>query len=141
MQIGLAAMLDAFIDHRHEVIYKRSVFELKKKEQRCHILEGLIKAISVLDEIIALIRSAKDKTDSKNKIIDRFHFSDAQAEAIVTMRLYRLSNTDVTLLKEEYARLLNEIEELHDIIENPKILKKVMIDELKEVKKQFGVPR
>ena len=141
MQIGLAAMLDAFIDHRHEVIYKRSVFELKKKEQRCHILEGLIKAISVLDEIIALIRSAKDKTDSKNKIIDRFHFSDAQAEAIVTMRLYRLSNTDVTLLKEEYARLLNEIEELHDIIENPKILKKVMIDELKEVKKLFGVPR
>ena len=141
MQIGLAQMLDAFIAHRQDVIYKRSVFECNKKEQRCHILQGLIRAISVLDEIIALIRSAKDKADSKMKIIERFHFTDVQAEAIVTMRLYRLSNTDVKELKEEYAQLLNEIEYLKDIIENPKMLRKVMITELKEVKKQFGLPR
>lgn len=141
VQMGLAAMLDAFIDHREDVIYRRSQFELTKKEKRCHILEGLIKAISVLDEIIELIRSAKDKTDSKKKIIERFAFSEEQAEAIVTMRLYRLSNTDVTQLKEEYAQLLNDIENLNDIINNPKVLRKVMIKELKEVRKEFKVPR
>lgn len=120
VQMGLAPMLDAFIEHRREVIERRSRFDLKKKEDRCHILEGLIKAVSVLDEIIALIRASKDKADSKRRIMDAFAFSDAQAEAIVTMRLYRLSSTDITQLREEYAALLNEIEELHDILENPK---------------------
>lgn len=141
VQMGLSAMLDAFIAHREDVIYRRSQFELDKKEKRCHILEGLIKAISVLDEIIALIRSAKDKADSKQKIIEKFAFTEEQAEAIVTMRLYRLSNTDVTLLKEEFAQLLNEIETLHDIINNPKTLRKVMVKELKEVRKEFHTPR
>ena len=141
VQMGLAPMLDAFIEHRREVIERRSRFDLKKKEDRCHILEGLIKAVSVLDEIIALIRASKDKADSKRRIMDAFAFSDAQAEAIVTMRLYRLSSTDITQLREEYAALLNEIEELHDILENPKMLKKVMIRELNEVKKAFKTPR
>lgn len=141
VSMGLAQMLDAFIAHRHDVIRRRSLFDLKKKEERCHILEGLIKAVSILDEIIALIRASKDKSDSKKKIMDAFGFSDAQAEAIVTMRLYRLSSTDITQLREEYAQLLNEIEELHDILDNPKILRKVMIKELNEVKKAFKTPR
>ncbi len=141
VSMGLAQMLDAFIAHRHDVIRRRSLFDLKKKEERCHILEGLIKAVSILDEIIALIRASKDKADSKRKIMDAFGFSDAQAEAIVTMRLYRLSSTDITQLREEYAQLLNEIEELHDILDNPKILRKVMIKELKDVKKAFATPR
>lgn len=141
VSMGLAQMLDAFIAHRHDVITRRSLFDLKKKEERCHILEGLIKAVSILDEIIALIRASKDKVDSKKKIMDAFGFSDAQAEAIVTMRLYRLSSTDITQLREEYAQLLNEIEELHDILDNPKILRKVMIKELNEVKKAFKTPR
>ncbi len=141
VSMGLAEMLDAFIAHRHDVITRRSLFDLKKKEERCHILEGLIKAVSILDEIIALIRASKDKADSKKKIMDAFGFSDAQAEAIVTMRLYRLSSTDITQLREEYAQLLNEIEELHDILDNPKILRKVMIKELNEVKKAFKTPR
>ncbi|MEF2782640.1 DNA topoisomerase IV subunit A [Erysipelotrichaceae bacterium HCN-30851] len=141
VSMGLAQMLDAFIAHRHDVITRRSLFDLKKKEERCHILEGLIKAVSILDEIIALIRASKDKADSKKKIMDAFGFSDAQAEAIVTMRLYRLSSTDITQLREEYAQLLNEIEELHDILDNPKILRKVMIKELNEVKKAFKTPR
>ena len=141
VSMGLAQMLDAFIAHRHDVIRRRSLFDLKKKEERCHILEGLIKAVSILDEIIALIRASKDKADSKKKIMDAFGFSDAQAEAIVTMRLYRLSSTDITQLREEYAQLLNEIEELHDILDNPKILRKVMIKELNEVKKAFTTPR
>lgn len=141
VSMGLAQMLDAFIAHRHDVITRRSLFDLKKKEERCHILEGLIKAVSILDEIIALIRASKDKADSKKKIMDAFGFSDAQAEAIVTMRLYRLSSTDITQLREEYAQLLNEIEELHDMLDNPKILRKVMIKELNEVKKAFKTPR
>lgn len=141
VQMGLAAMLDAFIDHREVVVRRRSSFDLDKKEKRCHILDGLIKAISVLDEIIALIRSAKDKSDSKTKIIECFAFTDEQAEAIVTMRLYRLSNTDVTLLKEEHEQLVSEIEVLRNILSNDKLLRRVLIDELKEVYKDFNVPR
>ncbi|MEG1066425.1 MAG: DNA topoisomerase (ATP-hydrolyzing), partial [Erysipelotrichaceae bacterium] len=95
VQLGLAAMLDAFIDHRRDVITKRCVYELNKKEKRCHILEGLIKCISVLDEIIAIIRAANDKSEAKTNIIKAYQFSEEQAEAIVTLRLYRLSNTDV----------------------------------------------
>lgn len=140
-QLGLAAMLDAFIDHRVEVVQRRSRFDLDKKLNRCHILDGLIKAISVLDEIIALIRSAKDKADSKNKIIERFAFSEPQAEAIVSMRLYRLSNTDVTLLMEEHETLLQEIEQLQNILNSDKLLKRVIISELKEVKKAFPTNR
>lgn len=141
MQMGLAQMLDAFIAHREEVVLRRCRFELNKKQQRCHILDGLIKAISVLDEVIALIRSAKDKADSKVKLIDRFGFSEAQAEAIVTMRLYRLSNTDVTLLLEEHDTLEQEIKELQDILSNDKLLKRLIIKECKEVKKEFPTPR
>lgn len=141
IQLGLAAMLDAFIAHRKEVITRRSAFELDKKEKRCHILEGLIKCISVLDEIIALIRSAKDKGDAKTKIIDAFGFSELQAEAIVTLRLYRLSNTDITALKNEFAQLLNEMEELNELLADEKVLKKMMIKELKVVKQEFSRER
>lgn len=140
-QMGLTQMLDAFIAHREEVVKRRSQYDLDKKQKRCHILDGLIKAISVLDEIIALIRSAKDKADSKVKIIERFEFSEEQAEAIVSMRLYRLSNTDVTLLMEEHDTLTQEIKELQDILASDKLLRRVIISELKEVKKAFPTPR
>ena len=141
VQMGLCAMLDAFINHRQEVILRRSRFDLDKKQKRCHILFGLMKAISILDEIIALIRASKDKADSKNKIIDAFGFSEQQAEAIVTMRLYRLSNTDIKQLQEELTTLEAEIAELKSILEDSKKLKRVMIKELKEVKKAFPTPR
>ncbi|MDF9823679.1 topoisomerase-4 subunit A [Breznakia sp. PF5-3] len=141
MQLGLKEMLDAFIAHRNEVIIRRSKFELAKKEKRCHILEGLIKCISILDEVIALIRDSKDKGDAKQRLMERYSFSEAQAEAIVTLRLYRLTNTDVTSLKEEFAMLLNEMEELQDILDNPKSLKRLMIKELKEVKQSFDSQR
>lgn len=141
VQMGLAMMLDAFIDHREDIITKRSIFELAKKEARCHILDGLIKAVSVLDEIIRLIRMSKDKQDSKNRIIEAFMFTDAQAEAIVIMRLYRLSSTDVKSLQEEQAKLVEEIANLRNILDNPKELRKVMVQECKEVKLLFPTPR
>ena len=141
VQMGLVAMLDAFIAHRVEVIEKRSRYDLDKKEKRCHILEGLIRAISILDEIIALIRSSKDKADSKRKIIEAFSFSEEQAEAIVTMRLYRLSSTDITLLQEESEQLQKEIAHLHCILDDPKVLRKVMVQELKAVNTAFPTPR
>lgn len=140
-QLGLIGMLDAFIAHREDVVLRRSRYDLDKKEKRCHVLEGLIKAVSILDEIIALIRSSKDKGDSKAKIMEAFAFSEPQAEAIVTMRLYRLSNTDITQLKEEYMQLVNEIEDLKEILADGKRLRRVIIDELREVKKTFPTPR
>lgn len=141
MQMGLTQMLDAFIDHRIEVVQRRSRYDLDKKQKRCHILDGLIQAISVLDEVIALIRSAQDKADAKVKLMERFKFSEAQAEAIVTMRLYRLSNTDVTLLVQEHETLQKEIAELQEILASEKLLKQVIVQELREVKKAFPVPR
>lgn len=141
MQLGLAAMLDAFIAHRKDVVTRRCRYDLDKMEQRCHILEGLIKAISILDEIIALIRSSKGKADAKTKLMEAYRFTEAQAEAIVTLQLYRLSSTDVKQLKEEFQTLVNKMEELQDILNNASLLKKEIIRELKEVKKLFGSPR
>ncbi len=141
MQLGLAQMLDAFINHRIDVITRRCKFDLERMEKRCHILEGLIKAVSVLDEIIALIRASKDKADSKKRIIERFAFSDEQAEAIVTLRLYRLSSTDINELRDEFSRLVNEMQLLNDLLAYPKLLRKEIIRELKEVKKAFASPR
>ncbi len=141
VQLGLAGMIDAFLSHRVDVVERRSRYDLERKEKRCHVLEGLIKAVSILDEIIALIRAAKDKADSKKRIIEAFSFSEEQAEAIVTMRLYRLSNTDITQLKEEYMQLVNEIEDLREILGSRKRLHRVIIDELREVKKTFPSPR
>ncbi len=141
VQLGLCAILDAFIEHRKDVVLRRSKYELDKKEKRCHILEGLIKCISVLDEIISIIRSSKDKGDAKQQIISAYNFSETQAEAIVTLRLYRLSNTDVYALQNEYAQLTSEIESLNEIISTPTILRKVIINELKEVNKTYNSER
>ncbi len=141
VQLGLLEMLDAFIAHRKEVVIQRSHFDLEKKDKRCHILEGLIRSVSVVDEIIAMIRASKDKAESKQKIMDAFQFSELQAEAIVTLRLYRLSNTDIRALQDEFAQLVNDIETLQEIINNPKMLKKVIVKELQEVKKQFPSAR
>lgn len=141
MQLGLLESLDAYISFRKEVVRARSHFEFNKRIERCHILEGLIKAVSILDEIIAIIRSSRDKADAKKRLIDKFDFSDTQAEAIVTLRLYRLTNTDVFELKEEFARLVGELKELKEIIENEKKLNQVICEELNGVADKFGKER
>ncbi len=138
---GLLSVLDAFIDFRKDLVLKRSKHQLEAIQKRMHILEGLIKAISVLDEVIALIRSAENKADAKVKLIDRFDFSDAQAEAIVNLRLYRLTNTDIIELKDELAQLLSQEIELKGIIENASLLKAVLVKELQALKKAFPLAR
>lgn len=141
VQVGLCGLLDAFIEFRKDVVLRRSRYELNKMEKRIHIIEGLMKAVSVLDEVIKIIRSSKDKADSKKNLEEAFGFDDAQAEAIVSMRLYRLSNTDIQILRDEFAELINKIEETKAIIENENVLKSVIIKELRAVKKEYGDER
>lgn len=141
MLLGLLDSLDAYIGFMKEVIRLRSEYEYKKRIERNHILQGLIKAVSVLDEVIKIIRSSKDKKDAKNRLIERFGFTDVQAEAIVNLRLYRLTNTDVFELREEYARLVAECKELKEIIENEKKLNEVLCTELKETSDKYGHAR
>lgn len=141
VQIGLIGLLDAFINFRKEVVRRRSLFEKKQMEDRCHIIEGLMKAVSILDEVIALIRASKDKADAKKGLMETFGFDDRQAEAIVMMRLYRLSNTDIVALRNEFAELTNKIEEVNDILENENVMRSVIVKELRAVKKEYDDPR
>lgn len=141
MLLGVLGILDAYIAHQREVIKKRSEFDLAHAKARYHIVEGLIKAISILDEVIKTIRSSKDRADSINNLITRFEFTEKQATAIVDMRLYRLSNTDIVALEEEKANLEKIMAELEKILSDPKILDKVIKLELKNIEKEYGTPR
>ena len=141
VQVGLLGLLDAFIAFRKEVVIRRSRFELDRMEKRCHVIEGLMKAVSILDQIIDIIRHSQDKADAKRNLMAEFGFDEPQAEAIVTLRLYRLSNTDIYELREEFAELVNQIEETRSILENPSILTHVIVQELKAVRKEYGQER
>ncbi|WP_148629689.1 DNA topoisomerase IV subunit A [Bacillus sp. E214] len=139
--MGIKAMLDAYIDHRREVITRRSEFDLAKARDRQHIVEGLIKMISILDKVIATIRASLDKKDAKENLIKEYTFTEAQAEAIVSLQLYRLTNTDITALENEAEELRKKIEELTTILGSDKKLMAVIKKELKEVKKDFSDSR
>lgn len=141
MLLGVSGILDAYIAHQREVIQRRSEFDLAHAKARHHIVEGLIKAISILDEVIKIIRGSKDRADSINNLITKFSFTTEQATAIVDMRLYRLSNTDITALKEELANLLKTMEELEAILNDAKKLDSVIKDELRKIKKEYGTNR
>ncbi len=139
--MGIKAMLDAYIDHRREVITRRSEFDLAKARDRQHIVEGLIKMISILDKVIATIRASLDKKDAKENLVKEYAFTEAQAEAIVSLQLYRLTNTDITALENEAEELRKKIEELTAILGSDKKLMSVIKKELKEVKKDFADAR
>lgn len=141
VQVGLIELLDAFLDFRKEVVLRRSHYELDRMEKRCHIIEGLMKAVSILDEVIAIIRASKDKSDAKKNLMAQYAFDELQAEAVVSLRLYRLSNTDIVQLRAEFAELVNQIEETKAIIEDERVLKSVIVKELKAVKKEYGDDR
>jgi topoisomerase IV subunit A len=139
--MGLREMLDAYIGHQKEVVTRRTKFDLAKAKERQHIVEGLMKALSILDEVIATIRASKDKRDAKDNLIAKFAFTEPQAEAIVSLQLYRLTNTDITALRNEAEELAKKIEELTSILESEKKLHSVIKKELKEVKKRFADER
>ncbi|MCM3764648.1 DNA topoisomerase IV subunit A [Neobacillus niacini] len=139
--MGLRELLDAYIAHQKEVVTRRTKFDLAKAKERQHIVEGLMKALSILDEVIATIRASKDKRDAKDNLIAKFAFTELQAEAIVSLQLYRLTNTDITALRNEAEELAKRIEELTSILESEKKLQSVIKKELKEVKKRFSDER
>lgn len=139
--MGLLDILDAFIAFREEVVLRRSRYDYARKEARAHIIEGLIKAVSVLDEVIQIIRGSKNKADSKKRLSERFGFTEPQVEAIVTLQLYRLSNTDIKELQAEGDALQKEMKFLKGIIENRNKRHKLMISELKDMNAQFETPR
>ncbi|NJE63196.1 DNA topoisomerase IV subunit A [Enterococcus durans] len=140
-QVGLEDILSSYIDHRKQVITKRSQFDLEKAQKRQHIVEGLMKALSILDEVIVTIRESKDKKDAKKNLVDVFQFTEEQAEAIVTLQLYRLTNTDITELRAESESLIAQITELNKILSDDKELFSVMKKELREVKKKYANAR
>ena len=140
-QLGILEILDAFIAHQRDVILRRTRYDLKKANERLHIVEGLLKAVDILDEIIKIIRSSKNKQDSIDNLVKEFEFTVEQATAIVMMRLYTLSNTDINLLLEEQDNLRKMIEFLTSILEDEEVLKKQMKLSLKEIQKEFGNPR
>ncbi|MGM0217164.1 DNA topoisomerase IV subunit A [Enterococcus sp. AZ126] len=140
-QVGLKRILDSYIAHRKQVITNRSQFELNKAKRRQHIVAGLIKALSILDKVIETIRGSKDKKDAKMNLVKAYAFTEEQAEAIVTLQLYRLTNTDITQLEKEAEELNQLVTELTKILSDEKELFNVMKKELREVKKQYGNPR
>ncbi|OJG72979.1 DNA topoisomerase IV, A subunit [Enterococcus quebecensis] len=140
-QVGLKRILDSYIAHRKQVITNRSQFELNKAKKRQHIVAGLIKALSILDKVIETIRGSKDKKDAKMNLVKAYAFTEEQAEAIVTLQLYRLTNTDITQLEKEAEELNQLVSELTKILNDEKELFNVMKKELREVKKQYGNPR
>ena len=139
--LGILDMLDAYIAHKKEVTIKKNEFDLAHAEARMHIVEGLIKAISILDEVIATIRSSKNKSDSEANLVSKFHFTERQAKAIVELQLYRLSNTDITELEAEMKNLSIIINTLKGILSDEEKLKAFMKDELRKIKNEYGTPR
>ena len=139
--VGIVPILTSYIAHRKEIILARSRFDKAKAEKRLHIVEGLIRVISILDEVIALIRASENKADAKENLKVSYDFTEEQAEAIVTLQLYRLTNTDVVVLEEEEAELREKIAMLAAIIGDERTMYNLMKRELRDVKKKFGNPR
>src|SRR5690625_452619 len=139
--LTLKNILDAYIIHQKEVVTRQTTFDLKKAKERAHIVDGLIKAISILDELIQTIRQSKNRADAKHNIIKEYEFSEAQAEAILTLQLYRLTNTDITQLTKEKEELKENIATYEDILNNPKTLMNLIKKTLRQLKKAYASKR
>lgn len=139
--LGILELLDAYIAHQREVIVKRTEFDLNHAKKKLEIAEGFIKMVSILDEVIATIRASENKVNAKDNIIKKFGFTEVQAETIVTLQLYKLTNTDVLAVEEERKNLLLIIKGLEAILTDDDKLKNVMKEELRNIKKEYAVPR
>ena len=141
MQLGLIPILDAYIEHQRDVVTKRSRYDLNHAKNRYHMVEGLIKAISILDEVIKLIRGSKNKADAIQNLINKYEFTEPQATEIVMLQLYRLTNTDIITLQEEKNNLEKIMAMLEEILYSDEKLNYVIKEELKKIKKEYGTPR
>lgn len=141
MQVGLKHILSSYLEHEKDVVTKRTKYDLSKAENRLEIIQGLIHAMDILDEVIKVIRASKNKTEAKKNLSKNFAFTERQAEAIVSLQLYRLTNTDVDALVAEQADLTKKIDQYRNLLSDSKILNKEIIKELSYVKKEFGNPR
>lgn len=141
MRVGLKHILTSYLAFQKQVIRRRTQFNLQKAQRRLHIVEGLIKALSILDQVIKTIRASKNRKDAKQNLVDQYHFTEEQAEAIVTLQLYRLTNTDVTELRDEQAKLNKQIDEFQLILNDDHELATVLRKEMRAIKKEFGNPR
>lgn len=141
MRVGLKHILASYLAFQKQVVRRRTQFNLTKAQHRLHIVTGLIKALSILDEVIKTIRASKNRKDAKQNLVDQYQFTAEQAEAIVTLQLYRLTNTDVTELKDEQAKLSKRIDEFKLILNDDHELAAVLRREMRSVKKEFGNPR
>jgi topoisomerase IV subunit A len=139
--LGIIPIIDAYIDHQKEVTIRRTKFDLDFAKKEMNITSGLVKAISILDEVIKIIRGSKNKADAIQNLMDKWQFNEEQATAIVMLQLYRLTNTDVKVLEEKLANLQKIIAELESILADENKLKTVIKDELRRIKKEYGVPR
>lgn len=141
VQMGICDIIDGYINHEIDVVTRRSKYDLHKAIDREHIVAGLIKAVSILDDVVRVIRGSKDKSDAKMNLMTTFGFSQNQAEAIVMLQLYRLTNTDIVALENEQMALNETIDELNAILDSDKVLRNVIINELKVIKKNYPSPR
>ena len=140
-QLGILEVLDAYIAHQKDFVIRRTNFHLAHAKERLHIVEGLIKCLSILDEVIKVIRASSNKSDARDNLIKEFDFTYAQAEAIITLQLYRLTNTDVKLLEEELEKLRFMISALEKILNDEEELKDVMKKELRRIRNEYATPR
>ncbi|HBA37104.1 MAG TPA: DNA gyrase subunit A, partial [Firmicutes bacterium] len=139
--LGIIPILDAYIEHQRFVVKKVSEYDLASCKKQYHIVEGLMKAISILDEVIATIRASKNKADAKDNLVKKYDFSEVQSEAIVMLQLYRLTNTDIVTLEERMKELKREIEHLEGIISDPEKLDNEIKTDLRRIKKEYGTSR
>ncbi|MBW7474118.1 DNA gyrase subunit A [Paenibacillus oenotherae] len=140
-QLGLKDILSAYIEHQREVVTYRTKFDLEKAEDRAHVVEGLVKALNLLDEIIATIKASKNRQDAQNNLVEKFTFSERQADAILTLQLYRLTNLEITSLEKELKEVMKRIAYLRSILDSGKKLIGVIKEELLEIREKYGIDR
>ncbi|WEV71601.1 DNA topoisomerase IV subunit A [Lactobacillus sp. ESL0785] len=141
VQVGLKHILASYLSHEKDVVIKRTKFDLNKAQNRLEIIQGLIHAMDILDQVIKVIRASKNKTDAKKNLTNEFSFTSRQAEAIVSLQLYRLTNTDVDALVAEQTDLNKKVAQFQQLLSDSKVLEKEIIRELSAVKREFGNPR
>ncbi|RXZ80186.1 DNA gyrase subunit A [Paenibacillaceae bacterium] len=140
-QLGIKEMLHAYIEHQKEVVTHRTRYDLEKAEDRAHVLEGLAKALNILDDVIATIKASKNRQDAQNNLVAKFSFTERQADAILTLQLYRLTNLEITSLEKELKQISKRIAQLRAILDSEKKLLSVIREELLEIRDKYGIDR